>query len=91
MVPKVELGICKEKWFCCWFYMKSYSVFNNEACFHYTCFSAIEGIKKVPHCGTFRGKTNLFDSIRLLNFEQIITKPYEISDTYQFSYLFQQA
>jgi len=90
MVANGELGICKEMWVCCSFYIKSNSVLNNEGIVHYIYFSIIEEIKKVPHCGTFRGKTNLFDSIRLLNFVQIITKPYEISDTYLFSYLFQQ-
>jgi hypothetical protein len=90
MVAKNEIAICKEKWVCGSFYTKSNSVFDNEVIIHYMCFSNIEGTKKVPHCGTFIGKTNLNDSIRLLYFEQIITKPYEISDTYLFSYLFQQ-
>lgn len=90
MVASDEIWNCKEKWICCSFYTTSNSVFDNEGTICYMQISNIDSTKKIPHCGTFRGKTNLNDSIRLLNFEQIITKPYEISDTYLFSYLFQQ-
>lgn len=90
MVANADLGNCKEKWVCCTIYIKCNSDLCKEGINHYMYFLKFDGIKKVPHAGLSEVKTFIMGFIRLLKFEQFITKPYEISDTYLFSYLFQQ-
>lgn len=68
MVANDDLGNCKEKWVCCSIYIKCNGVLYKEDIIHYKYFFIIEGIKKVPQGGTFRGKNQFYELNQVVKF-----------------------